>query len=75
MDFLYSTLFSSILIPNKPLIDNEISWKSISGDDIEDSKFLKFFKTDSKIFYDGNMFDLVFDWYMSNRFFNSKNIR
>lgn len=56
--------FSSILIPNKPLIDNEISWKSISGDDIEDSKFLKFFKTDSKIFYDGNMFDLVFDWYM-----------
>ena len=56
--------FSSILIPNKPLIDNEISWKSISGDDIENSKFLKFFKTDSKIFYDGNMFDLVFDWYM-----------
>ena len=56
--------FSSILIPNKPLINNEISWKSISGDDIEDSKFLKFFKTDSKIFYDGNMFDLVFDWYM-----------
>lgn len=56
--------FSSILIPNKPLIDNEISWKSISGDDIEDSKFLKFFKTDSKIFYNGNMFDLVFDWYM-----------
>ena len=56
--------FSSILIPNKPLIDNEISWKSISSDDIEDSKFLKFFKTDSKIFYDGNMFDLVFDWYM-----------
>ena len=56
--------FSSILIPNKPLIDNEISWKSISGDDIEESKFLKFFKTDSKIFYDGNMFDLVFDWYM-----------
>ena len=56
--------FSSIIIPNKPLIDNEISWKSISGDDIEDSKFLKFFKTDSKIFYDGNMFDLVFDWYM-----------
>ncbi len=56
--------FSSILIPNKPLIDNEISWKSISGDDIEDSKFLKFFKTDSKIFYDGNIFDLVFDWYM-----------
>lgn len=56
--------FSSILIPNKPLIDNEISWKSISGDNIEDSKFLKFFKTDSKIFYDGNMFDLVFDWYM-----------
>lgn len=56
--------FSSILIPNKPLIDNEISWKSISGDDIEESKFLKLFKTDSKIFYDGNMFDLVFDWYM-----------
>lgn len=56
--------FSSILIPKKPLIDNEISWKSISGDDIEESKFLKFFKTDSKIFYDGNMFDLVFDWYM-----------
>ncbi|MAI27965.1 MAG: membrane protein insertase YidC [Flavobacteriales bacterium] len=56
--------FSSILIPNKPLIDNEISWKSISGDDIEESKFLKFFKTDSKIFYDGNTFDLVFDWYM-----------
>lgn len=56
--------FSSILIPNKPLINNEISWKSISGDDIEDSKFLKFFKTDSKIFYNGNMFDLVFDWYM-----------
>ena len=56
--------FSSILIPNKPLIDNEISWKSISGDEIEESKFLKFFKTDSKIFYDGNMFDLVFDWYM-----------
>ena len=56
--------FSSILIPNKPLLDNEISWKSISGDDIEESKFLKLFKTDSKIFYDGNMFDLVFDWYM-----------
>ena len=56
--------FSSILIPEQPFEQASLISTDLTDDDVEASRFLKGFTTETSIPYQRNRFQANFDWYM-----------